>query len=163
VPDGWLGLDIGPQARADLRDGLHAQVTRAIAAGARVVLGCEVPKGPGFFYPPSILADVTTANPAAQEELFGPVATVMRAKDANDAIAIANATRFGLGSSLWTKDVPRAEKLAARIEAGSVFINGIVKSDPRLPFGGVKASGVGRELSVEGARAFTNVKTVWIA
>jgi succinate-semialdehyde dehydrogenase / glutarate-semialdehyde dehydrogenase len=154
--------EIGPQARRDLRDGLDSQVSAAINAGARVVLGCEVPTGPGWFYPPSILADVTTENPAAREELFGPVATVMRARDESDAIAIANATRFGLGASLWTKDIPRAEKLAARIEAGAVFVNGMVKSDPRLPFGGVKASGVGRELGLEGARAFTNAKTIWI-
>ena len=154
--------DLGPQARFDLREGLHAQVTTAIAQGARVVLGCEMPAGPGAYYPPSILADVSPENLAAREELFGPVATVMRAKDGEDAIAIANGSRFGLGASLWTQDLALAEKLAARIEAGAVFVNGLVKSDPRLPFGGVKVSGVGRELGLEGARAFMNTKTVWI-
>lgn len=154
--------DIGPQARADLRDALHARVEAAVAGGARVVLGCEVPPGPGFFYPPSVLADVGPSSPAANDELFGPVAAVMRAKDASDAVALANATRFGLGASVWTRDLGRAEALAAEIDAGCVFVNGVVKSDPRLPFGGVKASGVGRELGVEGARAFTNAKTVWV-
>lgn len=154
--------DIGPQARRDLRDALHAQVTRAIAAGARVVLGCEVPPGPGWFYPPSVLADASPESPAVRDELFGPVATVLRARDAEHAVALANATRYGLGASLWTADLARAEALAPRLEAGSVFVNGLVKSDPRLPFGGVKASGIGRELGVEGARAFTNAKTVWI-
>lgn len=154
---------IGPQARRDLRDALHAQVTAGIQRGARVVLGCEVPPGPGWFYPPSVLSDVTHDSPVASDELFGPVAAVMRAEDEAEAIRLANATRFGLGASLWTRDVARAEALAARVEAGAVFVNGLVKSDPRLPFGGVKASGLGRELGLEGARAFTNAKTVWIA
>jgi succinate-semialdehyde dehydrogenase/glutarate-semialdehyde dehydrogenase len=154
--------DIGPQARHELRGELHGQVQQAIRAGARPVLGCEVPPGAGAFYPPSILADVRPDNPAAKEELFGPVAVVMRAASEEDAIALANATKFGLGAALWTRDAARAERLVPRVEAGAVFVNGMVKSDPRLPFGGVKASGYGRELGLEGIRAFVNVKTVWI-
>ncbi len=155
--------NIGPQARRELRDELHAQVQQAIREGARPVLGCEVPDGPGAFYPPSVLADVPRGNLAAREELFGPVAAVLRARDAEDAIAIANDSRFGLGASLWTRDLAKAERLVPLIEAGAVFVNSMVKSDPRLPFGGVKASGFGRELGLEGIRAFVNVKTVWIA
>ncbi|HET9595710.1 MAG TPA: NAD-dependent succinate-semialdehyde dehydrogenase [Anaeromyxobacteraceae bacterium] len=154
--------DIGPQARRELRDELHGQVQQALRAGARRVLGCEVPPGPGAFYPPSILADVRPDNPAAKEELFGPVAVVMRAASEEEAIALANATKFGLGAALWTGDPARAERLVPLVEAGAVFVNGMVKSDPRLPFGGVKASGYGRELGLEGIRAFVNVKTVWI-
>jgi succinate-semialdehyde dehydrogenase/glutarate-semialdehyde dehydrogenase len=153
---------IGPQARRELRDELHGQVRQAIAQGARAVLGCEVPPGPGAFYPASILADVARDNVAAREEIFGPVAAVMRARSADDAVAIANDTKFGLGAALWTRDPAKVERLVPLIEAGAVFVNGLVKSDPRLPFGGVKASGYGRELGVEGIRAFVNVKTVWI-
>jgi succinate-semialdehyde dehydrogenase/glutarate-semialdehyde dehydrogenase len=156
------GTDIGPQARAELRDELHGQVKQAIAEGARPLLGCEVPPGPGAFYPASVLADVGPRNVAAREELFGPVAAVMKARDADDAVALANATRFGLGASLWTTSAAAIERLVPRIEAGAVFVNGLVKSDPRLPFGGVKCSGYGRELGLEGIRAFVNVKTVWI-
>jgi len=154
--------DIGPQARRELRDELHDQVTRAVAQGARPVLGCAVPPGPGAFYPVSILADVLPDNVAAQEELFGPVAVVIRARSANDAVAIANDSRFGLGASLWTRNPAEIDRLVPLIEAGAVFVNGLVKSDPRLPFGGVKTSGYGRELGLEGIRAFVNVKTVWI-
>ena len=154
--------DIGPQARRELRDELHGQVQQSIREGARPVLGCTVPPGPGAFYPASVLADVTPANTAGREELFGPVAAVLRARDAEEALAIANDSRFGLGASLWTRDPRRIEELVPRIEAGAVFVNGLVKSDPRLPFGGVKASGYGRELGIEGIRSFTNAKTVWI-
>ena len=154
--------DIGPQARRELRDELHDQVTRAVAQGARPVLGCAVPPGPGAFYPVSILADVLPDNVAAQEELFGPVAVVIRARSANDAVAIANDSRFGLGASLWARNPAEIDRLVPLIEAGAVFVNGLVKSDPRLPFGGVKTSGYGRELGLEGIRAFVNVKTVWI-
>ena len=154
--------DIGPQARRELRDELHGQVKQAIAEGARLVLGCEVPPGPGAFYPVSILADVKPGNVAAREELFGPVAVVIRARDADEAVAIANDSRFGLGASLWTRDPATIERLVPRIEAGAVFVNGLVKSDPRLPFGGIKCSGYGRELGLEGIRAFVNVKTVWV-
>jgi succinate-semialdehyde dehydrogenase/glutarate-semialdehyde dehydrogenase len=156
------GTDIGPQARADLRDEMHEQVRQAIAEGARPVMGCTVPPGPGAFYPVSILADVKTGNVAAREELFGPVAVVIRADSADHAVEIANDSRFGLGASLWTRSEAQVERLVPRIEAGAVFVNGLVKSDPRLPFGGVKTSGYGRELGLEGIRAFVNVKTVWV-
>jgi succinate-semialdehyde dehydrogenase/glutarate-semialdehyde dehydrogenase len=154
--------DIGPQARRELRDELHGQVTQAIAQGARPVLGCTVPAGPGAFYPASVLADVRPDNVAAVEELFGPVAVVIRAASADEAVAIANDSKFGLGASLWTRDPATIERLVPLIEAGAVFVNGLVKSDPRLPFGGVKASGYGRELGLEGIRAFVNIKTVWV-
>jgi succinate-semialdehyde dehydrogenase/glutarate-semialdehyde dehydrogenase len=154
--------DIGPQARRELRDELHGQVQQAIAGGARPALGCTLPHGPGAFYPVSILADVRTDNLAAKEEIFGPVAAVIRAEDADRAIAIANDSRFGLGASLWTRDPAKIERYVPLLEAGAVFVNGLVKSDPRLPFGGVKASGYGRELGLEGIRSFTNQKTVWI-
>jgi succinate-semialdehyde dehydrogenase/glutarate-semialdehyde dehydrogenase len=154
--------DIGPQARVELRDELHGQVQQAIREGARAALGCTVPPGPGAFYPVSVLADVAPGNTAAREEIFGPVAAVMRAEDAESAVAIANDCRFGLGASLWTRDPAKRDALVPRIEAGAVFVNGLVKSDPRLPFGGVKASGYGRELGLEGIRAFVNVKTVWV-
>jgi succinate-semialdehyde dehydrogenase/glutarate-semialdehyde dehydrogenase len=153
---------MGPQARRELRDELHDQVRRAVAQGARPILGCEVPLGPGAFYPASVLSEVGRDNIAAQEEIFGPVAAVMRAGSAEEAIAIANDTRFGLGAALWTRDLAKAERLVPLVQAGAVFVNGFVKSDPRLPFGGVKASGYGRELGPEGIKAFVNVKTVWI-
>ena len=155
-------VDMGPQARLELRDELHERVQLAIAQGARPVLGCEVPPGPGAFYPASILADLGRENVAAQEELFGPVAAVIRAASPEEAIEIANDTRFGLGASLWTQDPDKAERLVPLIEAGAVFVNAIVQSDPRLPFGGVKASGFGRELGLEGIRSFCNAKTVWV-
>jgi len=154
--------DIGPQARTDLRDEMHELVKQAIAEGARPTLGCTVPAGPGAFYPVSILAGVKTSNVAAREELFGPVAVVIRADSADHAVEIANDSKFGLGASLWTRDAAQIERLVPRIEAGAVFVNGLVKSDPRLPFGGVKTSGYGRELGLEGIRAFVNVKTVWV-
>ena len=153
---------IGPMARADLRDSLHQQVSDSIAQGAVAVTGCKPVEHEGFFYQPSILDRVTSDTRAWHEELFGPVATVIRAASEADALRIANETRFGLGSSIWSKDTARAEQLAAQIEAGSTFINGMVKSDPRLPFGGVKASGYGRELSHQGMHEFVNVKTVWV-
>lgn len=153
---------IGPMARRDLRDGLHKQVADSIAAGAVAATGCQVPEGTGFYYLPSILDHVTPEAPAWHEELFGPVAIVIRAKDEADALRIANDTRFGLGSSIWSRDTVRAELLAQEIQAGATFINGLVKSDPRLPFGGIKASGYGRELSRLGLLEFVNAKTVWI-
>jgi succinate-semialdehyde dehydrogenase / glutarate-semialdehyde dehydrogenase len=154
--------DIGPQSRRELRDEMHGQVKMAIQQGARAVLGCTLPEGKGAFYPPSILADVRPDNVAAKEEIFGPVAAVLSAATAEEAIDIANASRFGLGAALWTRDPAKIERLVPLIEAGAVFVNGLVKSDPRLPFGGVKASGFGRELGLEGIRSFTNAKTVWI-
>jgi succinate-semialdehyde dehydrogenase/glutarate-semialdehyde dehydrogenase len=154
---------VGPQARRDLRDALHRQIEASIARGARCLLGGAVPDGPGAFYPPTVLVDVTLGMPAFDEETFGPVAAVIRARDEADAIRLANASPFGLGASLWTEDRPRAERLAAEIEAGSVFVNAQVHSDPRLPFGGIKRSGYGRELAEWGIREFTNVKSVVVA
>jgi succinate-semialdehyde dehydrogenase/glutarate-semialdehyde dehydrogenase len=154
--------DIGPLARGDLRDALHDQVMRSIAAGARVRIGGAIPAGPGFFYPPTLLDRVTQEMPVVAEETFGPVAAVLVARDAEHAIELANDCQFGLGASIWTRDADRAMQLAGRIEAGSVFINEIVKSDPRLPFGGVKRSGYGRELAEFGIREFVNVKSVWV-
>lgn len=153
---------IGPMARLDLRDTLHRQVTDSIAQGAVAVTGCKPIEHEGFFYQPSILDLVTADTCAWHEELFGPVATVIRAANEADALRIANETRFGLGSSIWSRDTARAEQLAAQIQAGCTFVNGMVKSDPRLPFGGVKASGYGRELSRTGMLEFTNTKTLWI-
>jgi succinate-semialdehyde dehydrogenase / glutarate-semialdehyde dehydrogenase len=153
---------IGPLARQDLRDDLHAQVRRSIEAGAELLLGGEVPSVPGAFYPATILANVKKGMPAYDEEIFGPVASCIRVEDEEEAIDVANDTKFGLGASIWTSNLEAADRLANRIEAGSVFINGLVKSDPRLPFGGIKASGYGRELSVHGIREFVNIKTLWI-
>ncbi len=153
---------LGPMARLDLRETLHHQVTDSIAQGAVALSGCKPVPGSGVFYPASILDRVTDKARAYHEELFGPVAVVIRAADEADALRIANQSRFGLGSSIWSQDVMRAEALATQIQAGCSFINGMVKSDPRLPFGGVKASGFGRELSQHGIREFVNAKTVWI-
>ncbi len=153
---------IGPMARHDLRDALHSQISDSIAHGAVAVTGCQPLEREGFFYQPSILDHVTAKTRAYHEELFGPAAAVIRAASEDDALRIANESRFGLGSSIWSKDTARAEHLAARIEAGCTFINGMVKSDPRLPFGGVKSSGYGRELSKLGMHEFVNAKTVWI-
>jgi succinate-semialdehyde dehydrogenase/glutarate-semialdehyde dehydrogenase len=154
---------VGPQARVDLRDALHRQVEESVSRGARRVLGGEIPPGKGAFYPPTLLSAVDKGMPAFDQETFGPVAAVIRAKDEADAVRLANDSPFGLGASLWTQDRARAERLAARIEAGAVFVNGLVKSDPRLPFGGIKRSGYGRELSEYGIREFVNIKSVWIA
>lgn len=153
---------LAPMAREDLRDELHKQVTDSITAGAVAVTGCQPVDGPGAYYQPSILANIKSGMRAYEEEFFGPVALVINAKDEDDALRIANDSRFGLGGSVWTGDTARGEAFARHIQAGSVFVNGFVKSDPRLPFGGVKASGYGRELSHQGMHEFLNVKTIWI-
>jgi succinate-semialdehyde dehydrogenase/glutarate-semialdehyde dehydrogenase len=154
--------DLGPLARADLRDALHRQVEGSVALGARVLLGGEVPSGPGAFYPPTVLTDVRKGMPVHDEETFGPVAAVIAARDEADAIRIANDSPFGLGAAVFTRDPGRGERVARELEAGSCFVNALVRSDPRLPFGGVKESGYGRELSDFGIREFVNVKTVYI-
>ncbi len=153
---------LAPLARADLRDDLHHQVQQSIALGAKLVTGGAPLSGAGFYYPATILDRVAPGMPAFDEELFGPVAGVIRVRDEEEAVAVANASRFGLGGSVWTADLARGESIARRLECGGTFVNGIVKSDPRLPFGGIKDSGYGRELSVHGLREFVNIKTIWI-
>lgn len=153
---------IAPMARDDLRTELQSQVERSLTAGAKLVVGGSVIEIPGFYYQPTILDHVRPGMPAFDEELFGPVAAMTRVKNADEAIQLANRTSFGLGGSVWTRDVVRGEGLARQIHAGCTFVNGVVKSDPRLPFGGVKESGFGRELSYFGIREFVNIKTIWI-
>jgi acyl-CoA reductase-like NAD-dependent aldehyde dehydrogenase len=153
---------LGPLARSDLVDTLDGQVRGSVAQGARVTLGGHRIDGPGYFYAPTVLTGVTPQMPVFREETFGPVAPVIRARDIEQAIALANDTDFGLGGNLWTRDLTRARALARRLESGNCFINGMTASDPRLPFGGVKHSGYGRELSAFGIREFTNIQTVWI-
>ena len=152
----------GPMARLDLRDELHAQVEKTIKQGGRLVLGGVIPEGRGAYYPASILVDVKPGMEAFDNELFGPVASVIRAKDDNHAVELANNSQFGLGSGVFTKNRERGENLALQLEAGSSFVNKLVVSDPRLPFGGVKNSGYGRELAAYGIREFVNTKTIWI-
>jgi succinate-semialdehyde dehydrogenase/glutarate-semialdehyde dehydrogenase len=152
---------VGPQAQVALRDELHDQVERSLAQGAKLLLGGQLPTAPGAWYPPTVLAGVTPDMVAGEEELFGPVAAVMRAADEGDAVRIANTSRFGLGAAVFTRDVERGERIAAEeLDAGCCFVNDLVASDPRLPFGGVKDSGYGRELSHLGIREFVNQKTV---
>lgn len=156
--------DIGPMAREDLRVNLHRQVRRSREEGARCLLGGHVPEGPGWFYPPTVLTDVEPGMPAWEEELFGPVATLIEAGSEEEAIEIANDTSYGLGAAVFSRDVARAEEIAAtRLEAGCCFVNSFVASDPRQPFGGIKESGYGRELSREGIHEFVNRKTVFIS
>ncbi len=154
--------DIGPLAREDLRDDLHDQVQRSVGEGAEVVLGGEPLDRPGFYYAPTILDRVGAEMAAGAEETFGPAAAVLRVADEESAIAVANSSEFGLGTSVWTDDRERGERVAARIEAGCLFVNQLVKSDPRVPFGGVKDSGYGRELGAYGIKEFVNAKTVWV-
>ena len=154
--------DLGPLARADLVEELNGQVSRSIAAGARLALGGQLPRGPGYFYPPTVLLGVKPGMAVFDEETFGPVAAVIGAADAQDAIRLANHSPLGLGAALFTQDLQRAERLAGQLDVGAVFVNGLVKSDPRLPFGGVKASGFGRELGQYGFNEFLNLKTIWI-
>lgn len=155
--------DIGPLATEQIRRDVHAQVQKTIDAGAKLLLGGRMLDGPGYFYAPTVLVDVPADSPAAREEIFGPVAAFFRARDAEEAIAIANNSPFGLGANAWTTDPAEQELFARELEAGLVFINGMVASDPQLPFGGVKRSGFGRELGAEGIREFVNVKTVVVA
>ena len=153
--------DLGPMAREDLRAELHRQVQRSVRAGARLVLGGRLPRGPGWYYPPTILADITPAMPAFKEELFGPVAAIIPADDEEAAIRLANDSVFGLGGGVFTRDRARGREIAStRLEAGLTFVNDFVRSDPALPFGGVKQSGFGRELGREGLLSFVNLKTV---
>ncbi len=156
-------VTVGPMARPDLRDELHEQVRTSIGKGALLLCGGEIPDSNGAFYPPTVLTNVKKGMPAYDEELFGPVAAIIGAKDEADAIRIANDSVFGLGAAVFTQDVKRGERIAAEeLEAGCCFVNGMVKSDPRLPFGGIKESGYGRELGLFGIREFVNVKTVWV-
>jgi succinate-semialdehyde dehydrogenase / glutarate-semialdehyde dehydrogenase len=154
---------LGPQARADLLATTERQVADAVAAGGRVLTGGKALDGPGYFYAPTVLVDVPHDAPVAREEFFGPVALVFTFKTEEEAIRLANDTEFGLGAAVWSKDPVHANRVAAQIEAGAVFINDFVRSDPRAPFGGVKASGVGRELGALGARELTNAKLIWEA
>jgi succinate-semialdehyde dehydrogenase/glutarate-semialdehyde dehydrogenase len=157
------GIRIGPMARADLLHGIERQVAESVAAGARVLAGGRRLDRPGWFFAPTVLAGVTPEMPVFREETFGPVAAVIRCADEEEAIALANDSRYGLGASLWTANPDRARKLGRRIESGMLFVNAMVASDPRLPFGGAKRSGYGRELAAHGLREFTNVRTYWVA
>ena len=153
---------IGPLARDDLRDELSRQVKSSVSKGAHVNLGGKSIKGPGYYFEPTIISKVKPDMPVYEEETFGPVAAIIRATNEKEAVRIANDSRYGLGSSIWTNDIEKALRLVSRIEAGNVFVNRYVKSDPRLPFGGVKNSGYGRELGYWGIHEFINTKTVWI-
>lgn len=156
--------DIGPMAREDLRDKLHKQVRKSVGMGAKCILGGEIPDRDGFYYPATILTKISEGMPAYEEELFGPVASIIKVKDEQEAIKVANDTQFGLGAAIFSRDVEHAEQIAAKeLEAGCCFVNEFVKSDPRLPFGGIKQSGFGRELSHFGIKEFVNVKTVYRA
>ena len=151
---------VGPLARSDLRDELHGQVTRSLAQGARLLLGGTLPRRAGWFYPPTVLGDVRPDMPAGCEETFGPVAAIIGVRDEAEAVRVANDSVFGLGAAVFTRDRPRGERIAAELEAGNCYVNDFVKSDPRLPFGGIKQSGYGRELGPWGIREFVNIKTV---
>ncbi len=154
---------VGPLARRDLRDQLHDQVERSLAQGARLILGGKVPAGKGWFYPPTVLADIRPGMPVWQEETFGPVAAIIGARDEAEAIRLANGSAFGLGAAVFTRDLKRGERIAAeQLDAGNCFVNDYVRSDPRLPFGGIKDSGYGRELGLHGIREFVNIKSVYV-
>ena len=155
--------EIGPLATEQILNGVHEQVQKSIALGAKLLTGGNRIAGPGFFYEPTVLVDVPRKAPAFREEVFGPVASVLRVRDADDAVELANDSTFGLGASAWTNDRAEQELFASELEGGMVFINAMVASDPRLPFGGVKRSGFGRELGAHGIREFTNIKTIWIS
>jgi succinate-semialdehyde dehydrogenase/glutarate-semialdehyde dehydrogenase len=154
---------VGPMARPDLVDEIERQVQSSLAAGARLVTGGNRPERAGYYYQPTILADVTSGMPVYSQETFGPVVSLITARDEADAIRIANDSEFGLGGCVWTRNPERGENVARKVESGAMFVNGMTKSDPRLPFGGIKRSGYGRELAGYGIREFVNVKTIWIA
>jgi succinate-semialdehyde dehydrogenase/glutarate-semialdehyde dehydrogenase len=155
--------EVGPIARADLLRNLHRQVSASVRAGARLRLGGRPARGPGYFYPPTLLTSVRAGMPAYEEELFGPVASVIPVPNEARAVAVANASTYGLGAAVFTRDRRRGRRVAEKIEAGCVFVNDFVRSDPALPFGGIKQSGHGRELGSFGIREFVNAKTLWIA
>ncbi|HXU40448.1 MAG TPA: NAD-dependent succinate-semialdehyde dehydrogenase [Blastocatellia bacterium] len=155
-------VQVGPLATAQILDDLEAQVSKSVELGARVLTGGKRLDGDGFYYAPTVLTDIPESSPAYQEELFGPVASLFRARDLDHAIEIANGTTFGLGASAWTIDIEEQARFTEDLEAGAVFINGMVASDPRLPFGGIKRSGYGRELGAHGIREFVNIKTIWV-
>lgn len=154
--------DLGPMARNDLMLELHEQVKRSVEMGATVIMGGKPLEGKGYYYPPTIITNLIPGMPAYEEELFGPVASLIKVKNEEEAIRVANDTVFGLGASLWTSNLEKAKLFATKIQAGAVFVNGLVKSDPRLPFGGINISGYGRELSHYGIKEFVNIKSVWI-
>ncbi|VAX21180.1 Succinate-semialdehyde dehydrogenase [NAD]; Succinate-semialdehyde dehydrogenase [NADP+], partial [hydrothermal vent metagenome] len=154
--------ELGPIAREDLLKELDWQVQETVRQGGKILTGGDRVNRKGAFYQPTVLSNVKKGMLAYSEELFGPVAIMIRVKDENEAIQIANDSPFGLGAAIWTKDIEKGKELAKQIESGAVFINGLVKSDPRLPFGGVKSSGYGRELSHYGIKEFVNIKSVWI-
>jgi succinate-semialdehyde dehydrogenase/glutarate-semialdehyde dehydrogenase len=156
------GTDLGPLARRDLRDGLHKKVVASMLRGAKRLLGGEIPPGEGAFYPPTVLVNVEPGMPAFDEETFGPVAAIVEAKDEADGIRLANATKFGLGAAVFTRDLQRGERVARQFASGVAHVNSFVASDPRLPFGGIKESGYGRELGTFGIKEFVNIKTVYI-
>ncbi len=153
----------GPLARPDLREDLHEQVMQSIAKGARLLCGGEKIDGPGAFYEPTVLTDVKKGMPVYEQETFGPVAAIIPVTDTDEAIKVANDSIFGLGGAVWSQDLKKAEEVARKVETGAMFVNGMTKSDPRLPFGGIKKSGYGRELSHYGIKEFVNIKTIWIA
>jgi succinate-semialdehyde dehydrogenase/glutarate-semialdehyde dehydrogenase len=155
-------IDVGPLATKGLLEGLQAQVDKTIAAGARILLGGQILDRPGNFFPPTVLCEIPSDSPAYKDELFGPVASLFRVDSLDEAIALANNSVFGLGTSAWTNVAEEGERIIKEVQAGMVFINGQVRSDPRMPFGGIKKSGYGRELGRHGIREFVNVKTIWI-
>ena len=155
--------EIGPLATEQILNGVHEQVQKTIAAGAKLLTGGNRVAGPGFFYEPTALVNVPTNSPAYREEVFGPVASIFRVRNSEEAIELANDSPFGLGASVWTNDPKEQEVFASELQSGMVFFNAMVSSDPRVPFGGVKRSGFGRELGAFGIREFTNIKTIWIA
>jgi succinate-semialdehyde dehydrogenase/glutarate-semialdehyde dehydrogenase len=153
---------MGPLARADLRDTVERQLAESVAAGATLRCGGRRPAGRGFFTTPAVVTGCTPDMPAFREETFGPLAAVMRVASADEAISVANNSDFGLGGNIWTRDEERGVALARKMESGGVFINGMTHSDPRMPFGGIKESGYGRELASFGIREFVNIKTIWL-